>query len=118
MKEFFLLVRSKGDPMASMPKDTQAAHVLKVGEYINGLMVEGKLKSAQPFKPQGAIVMKKDDKLGHIAIDASREIVSGYYHILAQDLDEAIKIAKMDPRFEDGNWKIEVRPVMTVEGIN
>ena len=118
MKEFFLLIRAKGDPVASMPKDTQAAHIRKVGEYINGLVAEGKLKSAQPFKPQGAIVMKKDDKLGHISIGPDREVISGYYHILAKDLDEAIKIAKMDPRFEDGNWKIEVRPVMTVEGIN
>ncbi len=118
MKEFFLIIRAKGDPMESMPKDRQKAHIQKVSEYIEGLTVEGKLIGAQPFKPQGAIVIKKDEKLGHIAIDANREIISGYYHIKAKDLDEAIATAKMDPRFEDGNWKIEVRPVMTVEGIN
>jgi len=118
MKEFLLLIRAKGDPMAKLPKDKQEAHIRKVGEYIEGLKVEGKLLGAQPFKPQGAIVMKKEEKLVHIAIDADREIVAGYFHIKATDLDEAIKIAKMDPRFEDGNWKIEVRPVMTVEGIN
>ena len=118
MKEFLLFIRSKGDPMAIMPKDIQTAHIRKVGEFIDGLRAEGKLKAAQPFKPQGAIIMKKDDKLGHISIDASREIIAGYYHIVAKDLDEAISIAKMDPRFEDGNWKIEVRPVLNVDGIN
>jgi len=41
-----------------------------------------------------------------------------YYHILANDLKEAVEIAKSDPRFEDGKWKIEVRPIMKVEGIN
>lgn len=104
--------------MAALPMDRQKAHIRKVGEFIEGLKVEGKLLGAQPFKPQGAIIMKKDEKLIHIPVDADREILAGYFHIKADDLDEAIKIAKMDPRFEDGNWKIEVRPVMTIEGIN
>jgi len=37
---------------------------------------------------------------------------------IAKDLEEAVQIAKDDPRFEDGNWRIEVRPIMKVEGIN
>ena len=40
------------------------------------------------------------------------------YHILANDLKEAIEIAKADPRFEDGRWRIEIRPVLKVDGIN
>ena len=38
--------------------------------------------------------------------------------IRAKDLDEAISLAKQDPRFEEGIWRVEVRPVMNVEGIN
>ena len=42
----------------------------------------------------------------------------GMTHILAKDLHEAVEIAKSDPRVDDGIWKIEVRPIMKVEGIN
>ncbi len=31
---------------------------------------------------------------------------------------QPLEIAKSDPRFEDGEWRIEVRPIMKVEGIN
>jgi hypothetical protein len=48
----------------------------------------------------------------------TKEVISGYYHILARDMDEAIEIAKTDPRFTDGPWQIEVRPIMRLEGIN
>jgi hypothetical protein len=117
MKEFLLLIRAKGQPMAKRPKDEQARHIEKVSEYVAQLTEEGKLIAVQPLKPQGAIVMKNDDKMSHLTIDVEREIVSGYYHIKAFDLDEAIKIAKADPRFELGPWKIEVRPLLKMEEI-
>jgi hypothetical protein len=48
----------------------------------------------------------------------TKEVISGYYHLLANDLGEAIEIAKGDPRFEEGIWRVEVRPIKKVEGIN
>jgi hypothetical protein len=46
----------------------------------------------------------------------SKEIIVGYYHILAKDLDEAITIAKGNPEFSfNKGAKIEVRPIKTVE---
>ena len=40
----------------------------------------------------------------------------GYYHILANDLDEAVRIAKNNPEFEFvPSASIEVRPVKTKE---
>lgn len=48
----------------------------------------------------------------------TKEVISGYYHILAENLEEVVNLMKKDPRFEDGNWRIEIRPIMKVEGIN
>ena len=28
------------------------------------------------------------------------------------------ELAKLDPRFEDGKWRLEIRPIMKVDGIN
>jgi hypothetical protein len=47
----------------------------------------------------------------------SKEVIAGYYHILAKDLDEAVAIAKSDPRFDELGWKIEVRPIRKVAGL-
>jgi hypothetical protein len=118
MFEYLLLIRAKGDPMAKLPKDKQKAHIEKVGRFIKSMTDAKVMTSAQPLKPQGAIISKDEDKLVHIPIDAEREVISGYYIIQAATLDDAIKVAKSDPRFEDGRWKIEVRPVMKLEGIN
>ncbi len=112
MNEYLLLIRSKGDPMAKMPKDKQKAHMKKVGDFKEAMHISEVMTAAQPLKPQGAIISKSDDKLSHIPIDKERELIVGYYIIKAATLDDAIKIGKSDPRFEDGNWKIEVRPMM------
>lgn len=118
MQEYLLLIRAKGDPMAKLPKDKQKSHVKKVGDFIQALHLGDVMTAAQPLKPQGAIISKTDGRLGHISIDKERELIAGYYIIQAETLDDAIKIGKSDPRFEEGNWKIEVRPVMKMDGIN
>jgi hypothetical protein len=49
-----------------------------------------------------------------IATDTETQV--GYYHILANDIDEAIKIAKENPEFEYvPSATIEVRPIKTRE---
>jgi len=39
-------------------------------------------------------------------------VIGGYYHILAENLDEAISIAKQNPEFKyNPDTRIEVRPI-------
>ena len=46
----------------------------------------------------------------------TKEVIVGYYHILAEDLNDAIAIAKGNPEFEYGTTaRIEVRPIKTKE---
>jgi hypothetical protein len=46
----------------------------------------------------------------------SKEIIVGYYHIVAKDMEEAIAIAQRNPEFVYiKGTKIEVRPIKTVE---
>jgi len=49
-------------------------------------------------------------------VNESKEVQVGYYHILAKDMNEAIKIAKDNPEFEFGTTaRIEVRPIKVKE---
>lgn len=118
MKEFMLFIKSEGNPIAELSLEQQQEHVQKVGSYIKGLVEQQKMKAAQPLEMEGAIISYKNGKFVDGPFNETKEVISGYYHLLAEDLSEAIKIAKGDPRFEDGNWQIEIRPIMKVDGIN
>ena len=118
MKEFMLFIRNEGNPIAELSLEQQQEHVQKVGNFINGLVEQQKMKAAQPLEMEGAIISFRNGEFIDGPFNETKEVISGYYHILAKDLPEAIKLAKSDPRFEDGNWRIEIRPIMKVEGIN
>ncbi|MEP1095372.1 MAG: YciI family protein [Cyclobacteriaceae bacterium] len=118
MNEYMLFIKAKGNPVSHLPGEQQRAHIEKVGNFIGGLATQGKMKSAQPLEANGTTLSFDDGNFVDEKYDESQEGILGYYHLLADDLNEAIEIAKSDPRFEDGDWKIEVRPVMKVDGIN
>jgi hypothetical protein len=49
-------------------------------------------------------------------ISNNKEVQVGYYHIFANDIDDAINIAKNNPEFEYvPSASIEVRPIKTKE---
>lgn len=118
MKEFMVFIKNQGNPVLNLSPEQQQEHVQKVGGYIKGLMEAGKMKAAQPLEMEGTIISQKDGKFVDGPFNETKEVISGYYHILALDFDEAVEIIKADPRFDDGDWRLEIRPVMTVDGIN
>ncbi len=113
-----LFIRNEGNPVVNLSPEQLQEHVQKVGGFIKTLVDEGKMKDAQPLEMEGSIVSFKNGNFIDGPFNETKEVISGYYHLLAEDLNEAIEIAKSDPRFEDGEWRIEVRPIMKVEGIN
>ncbi len=118
MKEFLLLIRSEEAPKANLSPEQLQAHIEKVGGFIKRLTEEGRMKSAQPLEMDGKILSYKNGKIIDGPYNETKEIISGYYHLLATDLEEAIEITKQDPRFEEGIWRIEIRPIKKVKGIN
>ncbi len=118
MKEFLVLIKNEGNPVAELSPEEQQAHVQKVGSYIKQLVDAGIMMAAQPLEMQGVIIGREQGKWVDGPFNETKEVISGYYHLKAKNLAEAIQIGKSDPRFEDGDWKLEIRPIMVVEGIN
>ena len=118
MNEFMVFIKNEGNPVADLSPEQQQEHIQKVGAYIKKMVEEGKMKAAQPLQMEGVILSQENGKFVDGPFNETKEVISGYYHIIADDLAEAIKISKEDPRFEDGKWRMEVRPIMKVEGIN
>jgi hypothetical protein len=116
MKEFMLLIRNEGDGKADLSPEDQQRFLKDCMEYIEQLKENGNLKGAQPLLREGRIVAGSLGSFKDGPYNETKEIIVGYYHIMAKDLDEAIAIAKGNPEFAyNKGAKIEIRPVKMVE---
>lgn len=102
MNEYMLLIHNKIDHQAAWPPEQLDQFLKSCEVYISTLMKAGKLKSAGAWK-EGPF-------------NESKEVIVGYYHILAEDINDAIAVAKGNPEFEFGaTAKIEIRPIKMKE---
>jgi hypothetical protein len=116
MKEFMFYIRNEKEAKKSLSEDQHLAFIKKCEVYIGALKSENKLIAAQPIVREGVVLKKSGDHWIEKNIEADTETQVGYYHILATDLDEAIRIAKDNPEFEYvPSATIEVRPIKTKE---
>ena len=118
MQDFMIFINTKGDHLAGLSPEQQQAHVQKIGKYIGGLMESGRLKDAQPLEMNGAIIHGNKGVFKDGPFNESKEVIVGYFHIVAKNLEEAIDIAKANPMFNDAEGTIEVRPIKQMDGIN
>ena len=116
MKEFMLLIRNKVDHLSHLSPEENQQFLNACMEYINRLTKDGNLKSAQPLVKEGKMISGSKDAWKDGPFNESKEVIVGYYHILAHTMEEAIEIAKRNPEFAYTNTaRIEVRPIKMKE---
>lgn len=116
MKEFMLYIRNEKDAKNSLSADEHLAFIKQCETYISILKKENKLIAAQPLLREGVVISKVDDKWNAKDISNDKQVQVGYYHILANDLADAINITKNNPEFEYvPSASIEIRPIKTKE---
>ncbi len=109
-------IRNKKDAKQSLTATQHLAFIKQCEAYIAKLKGENKLIAAQPIVREGIHLQKSES--GWIEKDIVLDIETqvGYYHILAKDMEDAIKIAKENPEFEFvPSATIEIRPIKTKE---
>jgi len=116
MKDFLLLIRTEGNVWSDLSPENLQEHIQKGTAYITHLIKEGKLKSAQPLDKGGRIVTESNGVIKDGPFNESKEVIAGYFHIIANDIDEAVEIAKANSIFKDIPTKIEVHPMMAIGG--
>jgi hypothetical protein len=115
-KEFMLYIRNAGDAKAALTADEHLAFIKKCEVYIGRLKAENKLIAAQPIVREGFIISKNAAGWTNTKVDPTKEVQVGYYHIRANDIEEAIAMAKDNPEFEFvPSASIEVRPIKMKE---
>ena len=116
MEEFMFFIRKQSNSEASLSPEKHQNFLKACESYIGNLKKEGKLISAQPIQWLGRIISRPDGSWKDVPFNESREIIGGYYHILASNMDEAMAIARANPEFEyNHDTRIEVRAIKTKE---
>lgn len=116
MKEFMLLIRNQAESKNAFSPEQNLQFLEACRVYIEKLMKNGNLKSAQPLIREGKMIAGTKDSWNDAPYSEGSEVIVGYYHILANNLDEAITIAKGNPEFEyTKTARIEVRPIKMKE---
>ncbi len=116
MKEYILLIRNTIDSKGNFSLQQHLEFVNKCSVYIESLQRAGKLLAAQPMVREGVLLSKKTIDWETTPFNEHNEIMVGYYHIIANDMTEAIEIAKGNPEFAyTTTARIEVRPLKMKE---
>jgi hypothetical protein len=114
MKEFLLILKTEGSVWTDLSPEQLQKHMEHGTAYIGKLMKEGTIKSAQPLDSGSRIITGTNGILKDGPFNESKEVVAGYFHIVAKDMDSAVAIAKANPIFNDIPTKIEVHPLKQI----
>lgn len=116
MKEFMLLIRNEIDHQQGWSSEKHQQFLKACEKYIGNLKSNGNLRIAQPLIREGKMISGSTNAWKDGAFSDSKEVIVGYYHIFANDLDQAIEIAKQNPEFEYSTTaRVEVRPIKMKE---
>jgi hypothetical protein len=114
MNEFLLIIRTEGSVWSDLSPEQLQKHMEHGTAYIGKLMKEGTIKSAQPVDKGSRIVTSSNGLIKDGPFNESKEVIAGYFHIVAKDIDAAVEVAKANPIFQDIPTKIEVHPMMRI----
>jgi hypothetical protein len=116
MKEYMFFIRKQKNSQDTLAPDKFEQFLKACEKYIGHLQDRGQLVSAKPIDWEGKIIVSKAGKWKEFSYDDTGEVIGGYYHILAHDLEEATEIAKANPEFTyNEGTRIEIRPVKMKE---
>jgi len=116
MPDYMLRVLNRGDHQKDWPKERHTEFVRKCELYIGALQKADQLQSAQPLAKQGAVVSGTPGQWRVEPLEVKQEIQTGYYRVRANNLEEAIELAKGNPEFQFSTTaRVEVRPFKAEE---
>lgn len=105
--EFLVLSRGKWDPDLT-PEEIQGA-IDRFYAWLDRLVDEGKMKTGQRLAVEGKTVTR-DQGVTDGPFGETKEVIGGYWHIVAGSLEEAARIARENPCLACGLF-YEIRPI-------
>lgn len=103
------LVISRGQWDKNLSKEQIQSAIDQFYVWLDGLVVEGKMKTGQRLANEGRTV-SRDNVVKDGPYGESKEVIGGYWFIVAGSLDEAAKIGAGNPCIKCGLF-FEIRPI-------
>jgi hypothetical protein len=111
MSAFTYLIR--GRRMNASPEEMQLT-TMKWRKWLDELNAKGMIKDpGHPLDFKGKLISGKHRVVTDGPFTEAKDLIGGYLLIEAQDLHEAVEIAKGCPIFEEGG-ALEVRPIQVM----
>jgi hypothetical protein len=105
--EYLVISRGKWDKTLS--RDEIQNVIDQFYTWLDRLVNEGKMKRGQRLTYEGKTILRQD-VIADGPFGETKELIGGYWFILANNLDEAAQIAKGNPCLDYGLF-FEIRPI-------
>jgi hypothetical protein len=105
--EYLVISRGKWDKTLSRDEIQNVIDQFYTG--LDRLVNEGKMKRGQRLTYEGKTILRQD-VIADGPFGETKELIGGYWFILANNLDEAAQIAKGNPCLDYGLF-FEIRPI-------
>ena len=114
MASFMYLFRGNQTPVRSMSPEQMQQVVKKWMDWRNSLEKSGHIqKLGERLAPTGKVVRGRGKAVTDGPYAEAKDIIGGYMVAEADDIDQAVELAKGCPIFEtDG--AVEIRPIMSM----
>ena len=109
-QEYLLLFRGRDNWIKELSPEELQQYVSKTTAWFNGMAEKGIVKGGQPLMPEGRVISGKGGRtVSDGPFAESKETIGGYAIILAESLDEAVKLGQGCPPLAWGG-SLEIRP--------
>jgi hypothetical protein len=110
MAKFIILMREDDNAWSKLPKEEQKALLARYHEWVDQLKAQGILHSGEPLGNGARLLRMVAGEIHEEPYTHSRQTLTGYFVIDAEDLTEATRIARGCPALIHGET-VEVREV-------
>lgn len=112
MKDYMYIIRGGNDLSHLSPQQMQD-HMQDWTKWMGERAATGKLVGGDPLSQEGKSLTNSGTKITDRPLAEAKELVGGYLIMKAENLDEAVELAKGCPGFEH-DCTIEVREIKPV----
>jgi len=114
MEKFLLLVREDINMLKQIGETGRYKNMCEMMKWVESLAESGNYTGGEPLVMTGKYV-SRDDMPSDGPFIESKESISGYLFLQAENIEQAASIAQSCPLVMQGKMIIEVRPVMTID---
>jgi len=111
MKKFLLLIHEDLRLVRNMTQEQQIKDIQTMVKWVEELTQSGNYIQGDPLE-NGVKMATKEGVLSDGPFIEAKEGITGYTLVKAESIDEAAELAAMCPLVQNGQLKIEVRPIL------